>query len=404
MSTPVTARVMDKDPTGLWAHRIPLALYVHLPWCERKCPYCDFNSHALTGQIPEEDYLQALEADLSDEARYSSDRSVSSIFIGGGTPSLFSARAIGRILEAVDRDLGLAPEAEITLEANPGSSEAARFADYRAAGVNRLSIGVQSFDDRCLEALGRVHSADEARRAIRAAQEAGFERLNADLMFGLPGQELQGAVRDVRTALDCGIDHLSHYELTLEPNTVFYARPPKLPDEDRRWAMQQVCAEQMTQAGLHRYEISAWAAPGQACRHNLNYWRFGDYAAIGAGAHGKLTLADGGIWRHHKHRIPERYMSLAGAPARVSWRELGPDERCFEFMLNALRLTEGLSEALFTERTGLGASHIRPRLETMVAEGLMEQRPEGDDFGWRPTNRGLDLLNEMQARFLPEGS
>lgn len=382
--------------------QVPLALYVHLPWCERKCPYCDFNSHALAGSVPEDDYLAALEQDLADEARSTSGRPVSSIFIGGGTPSLFSGRAIGRLLEAVDRHLGLATGAEITLEANPGSSEAARFADYRGAGVNRLSIGVQSFEDRCLHALGRVHSADEARAAIAAARAAGFERLNTDLMFGLPGQAVEGAIRDVTTALELGVDHVSHYELTLEPNTVFYARPPALPDEEDRWRMQQACTEKLAGAGLQRYEISAWASPGEACRHNLNYWRFGDYAAVGAGAHGKLSLAEGGIWRHHKHRIPERYMALAGSPAGVSWRAVGEGDLRFEFMLNALRLTGGFGEDLFVERTGLDPAGIRPALEGLAEDGLMARVPESGEIHWRPTGRGLDLLNELQSRFLPD--
>ncbi len=382
----------------------PLALYVHLPWCERKCPYCDFNSHALDAPVPEADYLQALSADLAAEQHHTAGRPVTSIFIGGGTPSLFSPRAIGEILEAIDGTLGMSTDVEITLEANPGSAEATRFAGYHAAGVNRLSIGVQSFNDHHLKALGRIHDGREACNAIEAARRAGFERINGDLMFGLPGQNPEQAVADIDTLLELGLYHVSHYELTLEPNTVFHARPPELPDPDTRWEMQLACRERLERAGLQRYEISAWASPGQACRHNLNYWRFGDYAAIGAGAHGKLTLpGEAGVWRYHKHRIPQRYMALAGEAARNGWRRLAAEDLRFEFMLNALRLPEGFDESLFRERTGLDPSCIRGELAALAKDGLMECL-EDDIRRWRPTGRGLDLLNELQGRFLPEAA
>ncbi len=380
----------------------PLGLYIHLPWCERKCPYCDFNSHALSGPVPEADYVAALEADLGLEADRAGGRRIESVFIGGGTPSLFSGKAIGSVLEAVDRRIGLAQSAEITLEANPGSAEAARFRDFRQVGVNRLSIGVQSFNDQQLQAIGRIHSAEQARKAVDAARAACIERLNLDLMYGLPAQSPEAAVADLEAALALAPDHLSHYELTLEPNTVFHSQPPALPDEDQRWDMLQACSERMKSAGLERYEISAWARPGSACRHNLNYWQFGDYLAIGAGAHGKVS--DGHeIWRYRKHRVPQRFMSLtAGAGAEVSRHALSTDNRLFEFMLNALRLVDGFSLELFRERTGLDPDLARPGLRSLAADGLMETDASGEH--WRPSERGLDLLNECQARFLPKGT
>jgi len=380
----------------------PLGLYIHLPWCERKCPYCDFNSHALIGNIPEKDYVAALIADLDQEAQHAEGRVIDTVFIGGGTPSLFSAQAIGRVLERAHEVIGLSPSVEITLESNPGSAEAERFSDYRAAGVNRLSIGVQSFDNAALKALGRIHSAEQAVAAVRAARQAGFERVNVDLMFGLPDQSLAAAGRDVETALSLDIDHLSHYELTLEPNTVFFSQPPELPDEDSRWEMQQHCAEGLSSAGLRRYEISAWATPGQACRHNLNYWQFGDYLAIGAGAHGKHSRRDGSIWRNRKHRLPERFMTLAReSTAEVARHALSADNRRFEFMLNALRLVDGFTEDAFRTRTGLDPALILPELRALKAQALMQEPAPGH---WQPSQRGLDWLNELQARFLPEAS
>lgn len=379
----------------------PLGLYIHLPWCERKCPYCDFNSHALTGTVPEADYVAALDAELATEARAAGGRRIESVFIGGGTPSLFSAAAIGRILGAADRAIGLADDAEITLEANPGSAEAERFADYRAAGVNRLSIGVQSFDDEHLHAIGRIHDSRAAHAAVAAARSAGFRRLNLDLMYGLPGQTAAQARADLDTALSLGPDHVSHYELTLEPNTVFHSRPPELPDEDTRWAMQQAGAERLAEGGFARYEISAWSRPGGECHHNLNYWRFGDYLAIGAGAHGKITDADGSIRRYRKHRIPERYMQLARAgDATVAGHALSPANIRFEYMLNALRLVEGIDPAHFARRTGLEWSGVAGTMETLCRDGLMRRDAATGRF--RPTERGLDFLNELQARFLPE--
>jgi len=383
----------------------PLGLYIHLPWCERKCPYCDFNSHTLNGQLPEDDYVAALTADLAGESARAAGRPIQSIFIGGGTPSLFSGAAIARILEATDREIGLARDAEITLESNPGSAEVARFREYRATGVNRLSIGVQSLDDRLLKAIGRVHDRAQALGALRQAAEAGFERINADLMFGLPGQSVDDAVADMAGVLAFDIDHVSHYELTLEPNTVFYSKPPERPDEDSRWDMQQACFEQLSRAGLERYEISAWSRPGSASRHNLNYWQFGDYLAIGAGAHGKFTLIREGVFRNRKHRVPEKYMQLAVAgSAEVERYGLDAEQLVFEFMLNALRLTSGFTEQGFERATGLDAAVIRPPLAALEKGGLMASRTETDGtIAWRPSCRGLDFLNELQGRFLPVG-
>jgi putative oxygen-independent coproporphyrinogen III oxidase len=376
----------------------PLALYVHLPWCVRKCPYCDFNSHALAGSIPESDYVAALESDLESEAARAGGRALQSVFIGGGTPSLFSDRAVAQILEAVARRVGIAPHAEITLEANPGASEAARFRGFRAAGVNRLSVGVQSFDDARLKAIGRIHDAAEALAALEAARAAGFERINLDLMFGLPGQDLAGAVADVERALAFDPGHVSHYELTLEPNTVFHVRPPQRPGEDQRWEMEQACSERLAAAGYERYEISAWGRPGQASRHNLNYWHFGDYLGIGAGAHGKLSTTDPfTVRRNRKARVPGSYMQRAPAGgAEVENHRLDDEALVFEYMLNALRLTGGFRLAEFEARTGLPAGRIGARIESLAARGLMEPA----DGGWRPTGQGFRFLNDLQGAFL----
>ncbi|MCA1780371.1 MAG: radical SAM family heme chaperone HemW, partial [Xanthomonadaceae bacterium] len=288
----------------------PLSLYVHLPWCVAKCPYCDFNSHALSGEVPEQAYVEALLHDLELDLPRIWGRTVGSIFFGGGTPSLFSASAIGAILDGVSARVRLAPGAEITLEANPGTVEHDRFEAYRSAGVNRISLGIQTFDDRQLQTLGRIHDGEQARGAIRAIVDAGFDHFNLDLMWGLPGQSLERACADIDQALAFGPPHLSHYQLTIEPNTVFAARPPTLPDEDVVWAMQDACAERLSAAGLENYEISAWAKPGRASVHNLNYWRFGDYVGIGAGASGKITLpAEQAIVRTRRKKIPHSWLT-----------------------------------------------------------------------------------------------
>ena len=379
------------------AHPVPpLGLYVHLPWCARKCPYCDFNSHA-ADHVPERDYVAALLVDLDDEAPRVAGRAVESVFIGGGTPSLFSEAAIGALLEGIDRRVTLAPGCEVTLEANPGSAEAARFAGYRAAGVNRLSIGVQSFDDALLEGIGRVHDARAARRAIEMAGAAGFASVNVDLMYGLPGQSVAAAVADLDRALDYGVAHLSHYELTIEPNTLFHRFPPERPDDDARWAMHEAGLARIADAGLARYEVSAYARPGRRCRHNLNYWRFGDYLGIGAGAHGKRSDgAPGAVERSVKHRHPRRYLEARGPDGHTARRHPVPAaELPLEFMLNAARLVDGFEETLLEARTGISLSAVEAPLEAARARGLVVRR--GGRI--RPTERGMRFLNELLLLF-----
>jgi oxygen-independent coproporphyrinogen-3 oxidase len=376
----------------------PLGLYVHLPWCARKCPYCDFNSHAAT-VIPERDYVAALLLDLDDERSTIADRPVESIFIGGGTPSLFSESAIASLLEGIRERVALAPDCEVTMEANPGSAEAGRFAGYRAAGVNRLSIGVQSFDDDALERIGRVHDARAAHRAIEMAQAAGLASINIDLMYGLPGQSVGGALADVEQALAHGVSHLSHYELTLEPNTLFHRFPPARPGEDALWEMHRASLDRIADAGFERYEISAYAGPAERCRHNLNYWRFGDYVGIGAGAHGKTTEpASRAVRRSIKHRHPRRYLASSGPGGHVARRGPVPAaELPLEFMLNAGRLLGGFEEALFAARTGLPFSAIEAPLARARARGLVHR----DAGTIRPTEQGTRFLNELLLLFEP---
>jgi len=376
----------------------PLTLYVHLPWCVRKCPYCDFNSHAVAGEVPAERYVDALTADLEQAVPDVWGRPVEAIFIGGGTPSLFPPAAIDRLLSNVRMYLNPPPDIEITLETNPGSAEAARFAGYREAGVNRLSIGVQSFADERLAALGRVHSAADATAAIEHARAAGFERLNIDLMYGLPGQDVAGAVADLERAIATGVDHVSWYQLTLEPNTVFWSDPPALPDEDTVAEMEMAGRERLRAAGFDRYEISAWArGPAARCQHNLNYWTFGDYLGIGAGAHGKLTLAaDDAIERRARVRAPEAYLERAAGPQRIAHRRrLSAADAAFEFVLNALRLPEGFSAGAFTERTGVAFAWLRRAVAEAERRGLVERTLEGV----RPTPLGLDFHNDLLALF-----
>ncbi|OBS08368.1 radical SAM family heme chaperone HemW [Acidihalobacter prosperus] len=382
-----------------FAEPIPLSLYVHLPWCVRKCPYCDFNSHAAKGDLPETEYVAALLADLEAELPRVWGRRIESVFIGGGTPSLFSAAALGDLLDGLRARLPLRPDVEITLEANPGTFEQARFADYRGLGINRLSIGVQSFDDDALRRLGRIHGADEARRAAEIAHAAGFEDFNLDLMFGLPGQDLAAARRDIDAALALAPTHLSYYQLTLEPNTLFHHDPPALPDEDLIAAMQQAAQTRLAEAGFAQYEVSAYARPGMRCRHNLNYWRFGDYLGIGAGAHGKLTdPASGSVERHWKLRQPAQYMAAARAGDAAGGRDtVAPAELPFEFMLNALRLREGFDLALFEARTGLPRNCIEDTLNEALGRTLVER--EGERV--RPSALGWNFLNDLTALFLP---
>jgi oxygen-independent coproporphyrinogen-3 oxidase len=354
----------------------PLALYVHLPWCERKCPYCDFNSHAAGSDPPFAAYVTRLLEDLEQDLRWLQGRAIGSIFLGGGTPSLFPAGQIARLLDGVRARVTLAPHAEVTLEANPGSAEAGKFADFRAAGVNRLSIGVQSFDDRCLQALGRVHDAREAHSAVEAAQAAGYTNFNIDLMHGLPGQDAGGATRDLDAALAHGSAHVSWYQLTIEANTRFHSAPPPLPAEDELAAIQAAGERRLAAGGLEQYEVSAWARAGCRAAHNLNYWNFGDYIGIGAGAHGKLTLAAGArVLRTLRTRVPRDYLEAPLARARQC-REVPPGELPLEYLMNALRLREGTPLAQFAARAGACAREARPALLALRREGLLDPDPE----------------------------
>jgi len=370
----------------------PLALYAHLPWCVRKCPYCDFNSHEKRDALPEREYVEALVADLEGMLPSVWGRRVVSVFIGGGTPSLFAPGSIDSLLAAVRARVPLEPGAEITLEANPGTAEAGRFRGYKEAGVNRLSLGIQSFDDAKLKALGRIHSADEARRAIEMAQ-AVFDNINLDLMYGLPGQTVEQAVSDIAEAARWGTAHVSAYQLTIEPNTVFHSKPPALPSHDAAADMQLAAEEALSEAGFEHYETSAFARPRMRCRHNLNYWEFGDYLGIGAGAHGKLSFADH-VARHERAKQPREYMAAAGS---VQEKPIASRELPFEFMLNALRLVQGVPTPLFEERTGLPAGAIARKLGEARERGLLED----DASRIRPTRRGRLFLNDLLQFFLP---
>lgn len=374
----------------------PLSLYVHLPWCVRKCPYCDFNSHALRDSLPERDYVAALLRDLEYDLPRVGGRTVRTIFIGGGTPSLFSAGAIERLLSGISARIAVAPGAEITLEANPGTVDSNRFRGFCQAGVNRLSIGVQSFDDAKLAALGRIHDGAQARAAAAAARAAGFDNVNLDLMYGLPGQTVEQALADVRSAIALEPTHLSVYQLTIEPNTRFHADPPPLADDDALWEMQERIQAELAQCGYAQYEVSAYARPGYVCRHNLNYWQFGDYLGIGAGAHAKLSSADT-IVRLWKVKHPANYLAHAGsAHALGGETRVADPELPFEFMLNALRLTDGFEPQLFGERTGLAAANIEPRLAEAADRGLLQYAPARVC----PTSLGRRFLNDLVAVFL----
>ena len=374
----------------------PLALYVHVPWCVQKCPYCDFNSHEAGETIPERAYVDALIADLQSALPLIWGRPVVSVFFGGGTPSLFAPESIARLIEGIRARLPLAPACEITLEANPGTFERARFAAFRAAGVTRLSVGVQSFNDAHLKALGRVHDGAQARAALAEAARA-FDTFNLDLMYALPGQTLAELEQDVRSALAFAPPHLSIYHLTIEPNTVFAKHPPRLPEEDVAWDMLDRITELTDHAGMARYEVSAYARSGHRCVHNLNYWGFGDYLGIGAGAHGKLSFAHR-IVRQERYRLPERYMqqALAG-DALAHTHEVAPSELPFEFMLNALRLKDGFALQDFGDRTGLPIDRLTESLRQAECKGWLERAGEGV----RPTERGFDFLSDLQQLFLP---
>lgn len=371
----------------------PLSLYVHVPWCVRKCPYCDFNSHAQKGEIPEQAYLQALIEDLEQDLSFAGDRPIETVFIGGGTPSLMSGEFYFRLFEALRERLSIAPDAEITLEANPGTVEQARFEAFRQAGINRLSIGVQSFDPQQLRTLGRIHDPAAAHRAADAARAAGFDNFNLDLMHGLPDQTPEQALADLRAALDHQPPHISWYQLTLEPNTEFFSRPPDLPDDDRLWDIYQAGSALLREHGFDDYEVSAWSRPERASRHNLNYWTFGDYLALGAGAHGKISLPDGSIRRYWKTRQPDAYLGRIGSRTAGS-EAIAPDERALEFLMNALRLKHGVEESLFVERTGLPLASVGVKLEELRRENLLEKgRLQATELGQR-------YLNSLLERFL----
>ena len=373
----------------------PLALYVHFPWCVKKCPYCDFNSHPLRDGLDEAGYIDALLRDLDHDiaAHACAGRSLVSMFLGGGTPSLFSGAALGRLLGEIRARLAWDPAMEITLEANPGAVEHDDFAAYRSAGVNRLSLGVQSFDDLQLGKLGRIHSAAEVRRTLVAARDAGFDNLNIDLMHGLPGQTPRSALGDLEAALEFAPAHLSLYQLTIEPNTLFHRHPPPLPDHDCAMDIQLALHELAAAHGYGRYEISAHARDGRRCRHNLNYWQFGDYLGIGAGAHGKITR-HGTIRRYWKHKHPQRYLATAGSPQSLGEsREIPGHEAAFEFLMNALRLTHGFDTALIPARTGRPTDQVIALLDEAAGRGLVNR----GDGRVRCSDKGYRFLDEILA-------
>jgi putative oxygen-independent coproporphyrinogen III oxidase len=378
----------------------PLSLYVHIPWCVRKCPYCDFNSHANAEPIPETAYVDALLADLDLDIVRVRNRSLTSVFIGGGTPSLFSADAIARLLEGITIRLACTPDMEVTLEANPGTLEAGKFEGFRQAGVNRLSIGIQSFNNASLEQLGRIHDADAAIAAVQQAKAGGFERLNLDLMFGLPGQSVDDALADINRAIALQPSHLSFYQLTLEPNTLFYQHPPRLPEDERIWEMQQECRQALGAAGFDQYEVSAWARSGDRCRHNLNYWQFGDYLGIGAGAHGKLTDADSGqITRSWRIKNPRSYLAAAGTTDIVGGETAVTEaDLPVEFLMNHLRLREGFKCSAFEARTGLSIRCLDVPLAQCIADELLMQDGERvccTDRGWNFLDNVLGMFFDM---------
>lgn len=374
----------------------PLAAYIHIPWCVRKCPYCDFNSHTYDSGLPEEQYIAALIADLEQDLHQVQGRELVSIFFGGGTPSLFSASSLDRLLQAMQQRLNFAHDIEITLEANPGTFEQEKFRDYRSLGINRLSIGVQSFQADKLKALGRIHDGEEAIRAADMARAAGFDNFNLDLMHGLPEQGLDDALRDLRTAIAQQPTHLSWYQLTVEPNTVFWSQPPQLPEDDILWDIQEAGQALLAEHGYAQYETSAYAQPGRQARHNLNYWTFGDFLGLGAGAHGKLSGTDGVIHRTWNTRLPKDYLDPDKA-FEAGRRVLAPDELPFEFLMNALRLTQGVPATLFTERTGLDLRELNEARREAERRGLLS--PDAQRLV--ATTQGQLFLNDLLQLFLP---
>lgn len=371
----------------------PLSLYIHVPWCVRKCPYCDFNSHAVQNEIPEQAYLSALLEDLDQDLALTSGRTIETVFIGGGTPSLMSGDFYQKLFKGLRERLIFAEDAEITLEANPGTLEEGRFEAFRETGINRLSIGVQSFNSIHLKALGRIHDGAAAHRAIESAKRAGFDNFNLDLMHGLPGQTPSDAIEDLKAAIGHKPPHLSWYQLTLEPNTEFYSRPPNLPDDDLLWEIAQSGGEYLRQQGFSDYEISAWCQKGKASRHNLNYWTFGDYLALGAGGHGKISLSDGAIKRYWKTRQPDAYLNRIGSRTAGS-NTIEATELPLEFLMNALRLREGVDESLFSKHTGLPLTSVAVQLQKLREDKLLVS----DRL--QATNLGQRYLNSLLERFL----
>ncbi len=385
------------DAESSVAQAVPVGLYVHLPWCVRKCPYCDFNSHEPRGEIPEGVYVDAVLADLEQSMPALGERQFESLYFGGGTPSLFTAASVGRIIESVRAADRLAAGAEVTLEANPGTADAGRFLGYRQAGVNRLSVGVQSFGEASLRALGRIHDGDDAHRAVEMAAEY-FDNFNLDLMYGLPGQNPKGAEADVQAAVASGASHLSCYQLTLEPNTAFAKFPPALPGEELQAEIETIVHGHLQAGGYQRYEVSAHGRPGRECRHNRRYWEFGDYLGVGAGAHSKLTQ-DGQIYRQARVRAPQGYMVRAADGDAIAERRLVTDsDLLLEFMMNALRLTDGFELDLLARRTGLDPATAQPALQRAADQGLLEIRGQHV----QPSARGQRYLNAVIREFLPD--
>ena len=377
-------------------NNIPLALYVHLPWCVRKCPYCDFNSHEIkNGSFPEREYVDAVVRDIKFSAGLFRGRKLESVFLGGGTPSLISVQGIAAILEAADAVSGLCSGTEITLEANPGAADSLRFAGYRGLGVNRLSIGAQSFDNHKLKSIGRIHDAAGARSAVAAGAAAGFADINVDLMYGLPGQTAEDALADLSAAVSLESAHISWYQLTIEPNTLFHAKPPPLPGDDLTWEMQNCGEEYLAGQGYRQYEVSAWSRPGSECRHNLNYWEFGDYIGVGAGAHGKIT--NGTVTRQSRLRVPQSYMRAAGSDAAIAAKRTLNEQDCIlEFMLNALRLKDGVPLSRFSARTGLAPARVQAQVDAARADGLLEDEPSL----LKATEKGARYLNDLLQYFM----
>ena len=383
---------------------IPLSLYIHIPWCEKKCPYCDFNSHDNQQHFDETAYINALLADLDQDLKNFQDckkRTIQSIFIGGGTPSLFSAKAYKKLLSEISTRLDI-ENAEITIEANPSSSEQQKFIGYREAGINRLSIGTQSYNDKLLAKIGRIHNQQDALSAAQSARSAGFDNFNIDIMFALPGQSLEQSQHDINQAINLSPTHMSCYQLTLEPNTLFYKHPPKLPDSDLAWEMQNNIQQSLSAAGYEQYEVSAYAKPKHQCQHNLNYWQFGDYLAIGAGAHGKITTNDGEAHRYWKQKQPKTYLDTACTEKRIGSIEIiTQDSLLFEFMLNALRLKNGFAASLLKQRTGIELNSFKTILNKHEEKGLIYFTGDSDSLLLHATDKGYTFIDSILNDYLP---